>query len=64
MRENPTVVMTAAEAEVNMAKSCQLQPNCHLSKSAELNAFESVVQSIDNVRRTMAKLPQQKTPSK
>jgi two-component system, chemotaxis family, response regulator Rcp1 len=53
----PTVVLTTSEAEVDIAKSYQLQANCYLSKPVELDSFESLIQSIDDFWLTTVKLP-------
>ncbi len=54
----PTVILTTSEAEADILKSYQLQANCYLSKPAELDAFESLVKSINEFWLTQAKLPQ------
>ncbi len=53
----PTVILTTSEAEVDIAKSYQLQANCYLSKPVELDAFESLVKSINDFWLTKVKLP-------
>ncbi|MFN2511659.1 MAG: response regulator [Pyrinomonadaceae bacterium] len=54
----PTVILTTSEAEVDIVKSYQLQANCYLSKPVQLDAFESLVKSINDFWLTRAKLPQ------
>jgi len=54
----PTVILTTSEAEVDILKSYQLQANCYLSKPVQLEAFESVVKSINDFWLTKVKLPQ------
>lgn len=56
----PTVILTTSEAEVDIAKSYQLQANCYLSKPVQLDAFESLVKSINDFWLTKVKLPQHK----
>ena len=56
----PTVILTTSEAEGDILKSYQLQANCYLSKPVQLEAFESVVKSINDFWLTRVKLPQQK----
>jgi len=56
----PTVILTTSEAEVDIVKSYQLQANCYLSKPAQLDAFESLVKSINDFWLTKVKLPQQR----
>lgn len=59
LRTIPTVILTTSEAEADILKSYQLQANCYLSKPVELDAFESLVRSINDFWLTKAKLPQQ-----
>lgn len=54
----PTVVLTTSEAEVDIAKSYQLQANCYLNKPFQFTAFESLVKCIIDFWLTRAKLPQ------
>jgi two-component system, chemotaxis family, response regulator Rcp1 len=56
----PTVILTTSDAEVDIVKSYQLQANCYLTKPVQLEAFESVVKSINDFWLTKVKLPQQK----
>jgi chemotaxis family two-component system response regulator Rcp1 len=55
----PTVILTTSEAEVDIAKSYQLKANCYLTKPVQLDAFESLVKSINDYWLVKAKLPQQ-----
>ena len=55
----PTVILTTSESEADIAKSYQLQANCYLTKPVQLDAFESLVKSINDFWLTEAKLPQQ-----
>jgi two-component system, chemotaxis family, response regulator Rcp1 len=54
----PTVILTTSEAEVDVAKSYQLQANCYLTKPVQLEAFEELVKSINEFWLTTVKLPQ------
>jgi CheY-like chemotaxis protein len=54
----PTVILTTSEAESDIVKSYQLQANCYLSKPVQLEAFESLVKSINDFWLTKVKLPQ------
>jgi len=54
----PTVILTTSEAEVDIVKSYQLHANCYLSKPVQLDAFESLVKSINDFWLTKVKLPQ------
>jgi chemotaxis family two-component system response regulator Rcp1 len=53
----PTIILTTSEAEVDILKSYQLQANCYLNKPVQLEAFETVVKTINEFWLTMAKLP-------
>jgi CheY-like chemotaxis protein len=56
----PTVILTTSDAEADVVKSYQLQANCYLCKPVELDAFESLVKSINDFWLTKVKLPQQR----
>jgi chemotaxis family two-component system response regulator Rcp1 len=56
----PIVVLTTSEAEADIVKSYQLHANCYLSKPGQLEAFESLVKSINDFWLTKVKLPLQK----
>jgi chemotaxis family two-component system response regulator Rcp1 len=58
LKSIPTVVLTTSEAEADIVKSYQLQANCYLSKPVQLDAFESLVRSINDFWLTKVKLPQ------
>src|SRR5271170_535982 len=51
----PTVILTTSDAEVDIAKSYQLQANCYLTKPVQLSAFESLVKSVNDFWLTKAK---------
>jgi chemotaxis family two-component system response regulator Rcp1 len=53
----PTVILTTSDAEVDVAKSYQLQANCYLTKPVELDEFEDLVKSVTDFWLTMVKLP-------
>lgn len=53
----PTIVLTTSQAEADIKKSYELQANCFLSKPVQLDAFESIVRSINDFWLTKAKLP-------
>lgn len=55
----PTIILTTSEAEADILKSYQLKANCYLSKPVQLDAFETLVRSINDFWLTKAKLPQQ-----
>ena len=56
----PTVILTTSEAEADVVKSYQLQANCYLSKPVQLDAFESLVKSINDFWLIKVKLPRQR----
>ena len=56
----PTVILTTSESEADICKSYELQANCYLTKPVQLEAFESLVSSINDFWLTRAKLPQQR----
>jgi two-component system, chemotaxis family, response regulator Rcp1 len=56
----PTVILTTSDSQVDILKSYQLQANCFLSKPLRLEAFESLVRSINDFWLNKAQLPQQK----
>jgi CheY-like chemotaxis protein len=56
----PTVILTTSAAEADIVKSYQLQANCYLTKPVQLEAFESLVKSINDFWLTKVKLPQQR----
>ena len=55
----PTVILTTSEAETDVVQSYQLQANCYCSKPMMLEAFESLVQTIDDFWLTKVRLPRQ-----
>ncbi len=57
----PTVILSMSEAEVDIAKSYQLQANCYLSKPVELDAFERLVRSINDFWLKEVRLPRPAT---
>jgi CheY-like chemotaxis protein len=53
----PIVILTTSEAEVDMVKSYKLHANCYLNKPVQLDAFEKLVQKINEFWLTSIKLP-------
>ena len=53
----PTVILTTSNAESDVLTSYRLQANCYLNKPVELDAFESLVRSINDFWLTRVKLP-------
>jgi two-component system, chemotaxis family, response regulator Rcp1 len=60
LRMIPTVILTTSESEADIVKSYELQANCYLSKPVQLDAFESLVKSINDFWLTKVRLPQQR----
>jgi two-component system, chemotaxis family, response regulator Rcp1 len=56
----PTVILTTSDAEADIAYSYRLQANCYLNKPVQLEAFESLVKSINDFWLMKATLPQQR----
>lgn len=54
----PTVILTTSDSEADILKSYQLRANCYLSKPVQLEAFETLVKSINEFWLTTVKLPQ------
>ena len=63
LRTIPTVILTTSDSEADIVKSYQLQANCYLSKPVQLDAFESLVRSINDFWLTKVRLPQQRPAS-
>jgi len=56
----PTVILTTSDAEADIVKSYELRANCYLSKPVRLEAFETLVRSINDFWLTKVKLPQKR----
>ncbi len=55
----PTVILTTSDAEADIVKCYRLQANCYLKKPVQLDAFESLVKSINDFWLTKVELPPQ-----
>jgi two-component system, chemotaxis family, response regulator Rcp1 len=55
----PVVILTTSAAEVDVVKSYQLQATCYLVKPVQLEAFVTLVKSINDFWLTKVKFPQQ-----
>lgn len=53
----PVIILTMSEAEKDIAHSYQYQANCYLSKPVQLDAFESMIKSINDFWLMKVKLP-------
>jgi CheY-like chemotaxis protein len=59
----PTMILTTSDAEADIVQSYRLQANCYLTKPGQLEAFESLVKSINDFWLTKVKLPQPEVQS-
>ncbi len=59
----PTIILTTSDAEADIVKSYQLQANCYLNKPVQLEAFESLVRSINDFWLTKVKFPSRGQPN-
>ena len=59
LRTIPTVILTTSDSEADIVRSYQLQANCYLSKPVQLEAFETLVRSINDFWLIKVKLPKQ-----
>lgn len=57
LREIPVVVLTSSDAEQDIVKSYQLGANCYVTKPVGLQAFQSIVRSLEGFWFTVVKLP-------
>ena len=53
----PTLILTTSEAEPDIVNSYLLKANAYLSKPLRLDAFESLVKSVNDFWLTQVKLP-------
>lgn len=56
----PIVILTTSSSAQDIVHSYELQANCYLTKPVQLEAFEGLVQSINDFWLTRVKLPAQK----
>ena len=56
----PTVILTTSESQSDIVQSYQLQANCYLTKPVQLDAFDSLVKSINDFWLVRVKLPRQR----
>jgi chemotaxis family two-component system response regulator Rcp1 len=52
-----TMTLTSSEAEADILKSYQLQANCYLCKPTQIDAFDSLLESINDLWLVKAKRP-------
>jgi chemotaxis family two-component system response regulator Rcp1 len=58
LRTIPTIILTTSEADADILKSYELNANAYLRKPVTLDAFESLVRSINDFWMTKVLLPQ------
>ncbi|MEA2653385.1 MAG: hypothetical protein QOI37_612 [Chloroflexota bacterium] len=63
LRTIPTVILTTSEADADILKSYELNANAYLRKPVTLEAFESLVKSINDFWLTKVLLPQHRQAS-
>lgn len=57
LRRIPVVVLTSSDAEQDILKSYALGANCYVTKPVGLEAFQSIVRSVENFWFTVVQLP-------
>jgi CheY-like chemotaxis protein len=57
LKSIPTVILTTSDAESDIVRSYQLQANAYLAKPVQLEAFESIVRSINDFWLMKVRLP-------
>jgi CheY-like chemotaxis protein len=57
LRNIPVVVLTSSDAEQDIVKSYELGANCYVTKPVGLEAFQSIVRTLDGFWLTVVKLP-------
>jgi len=58
LRSIPTVILTTSDSEVDILRSYELNANAYLRKPVTLEAFESLVRSVNEFWLNKAMLPQ------
>jgi DNA-binding response OmpR family regulator len=57
LRAIPVVILTSSDAEQDVVKSYELGANCYVTKPVGLEAFQSIVRSVEGFWFTVVKLP-------
>lgn len=57
LRVIPVVVLTSSDSDLDIGKSYALGANCYVTKPVGLQAFQSIVQSVENFWFTVVRLP-------
>ena len=53
----PAVILTTSDSDADILKSYELNANCYLTKPVELDAFDTLVKSINDFWIEQARLP-------
>jgi DNA-binding response OmpR family regulator len=57
LKRVPVVVLTSSDAERDVVESYKLGANCYVTKPVDLEAFQSIVRSVEGFWFTVVKLP-------
>ncbi|MBP0618147.1 response regulator [Jiella mangrovi] len=57
LRSIPVVILTSSEAERDIVESYALGANCYVTKPVGLEAFQQIVQAVEDFWFTVVKLP-------
>ena len=57
LRRIPIVILTSSAAELDIVQSYDLGANCYVTKPVGLDAFQSIVSSVEGFWFTIVKLP-------
>ena len=57
LRVIPVVVLTSSDSESDIVKSYELGANCYVTKPVGLQAFQTIVQHVENFWFTVVRLP-------
>ncbi|MDE8652586.1 response regulator [Novosphingobium album (ex Liu et al. 2023)] len=57
LRTIPVVILTSSDAESDIVRSYELGANCYVTKPVGLDAFQSIVKSVESFWFTVVRLP-------
>jgi two-component system response regulator len=57
LRSIPVVVLSSSDSEQDISKSYELGANCYVNKPTGIEAFKSIVRSVENFWFTVVRLP-------
>lgn len=57
LRRIPVVILTSSDAEQDVVKSYELGANCYVTKPVGLQAFQTIVRSVEGFWFSVVKLP-------